>query len=57
MKHLKQFFVWITSINLRGVPNYYFDNSLSDEEKLREDWNMIGNDWNKVISKKDGNNT
>jgi len=54
MKYLNIFLSWITPAS---VPNYYFDNSLSDEEKLREDWNMIGNDWNKVISKKDGNNT
>jgi len=48
MKYLNIFLSWITPAS---VPNYYFDNSLSDEEKLREDWNMIGNDWNKVISK------
>ena len=31
------------------TPNYYFDDTLSDSEKLNKDWEMIGNDFNKII--------
>jgi len=49
MKYLNIFFSWFKP-NI--VPNYYFDNSLSDDKKIKKDWEMIGNDFNKAIGNK-----
>ena len=61
MKSLKKIWSWILSFEIslnifgnyssdfKGVPEYYFDDSLSDREKLNKDWEMIGNDFKKII--------
>lgn len=34
----------------RGIPKYYFDNTISDKEKLEKDWEMIGKGFENILN-------